>query len=247
MELQFNCPYCVEYDHGYHLYYNTDKNVYFCFRCHKTGKGRPKGESVRSGNYPNKSRWGLRRNHALLYELLGANHVGSIIVNAARKYLKSHHVDSVETAYRYRLMLEDEWFIFPVYERTELVYLQKRHLFSKRFMNPPLETKPLFWTEEVQSEKILLVESWMNAVRMAPFIDCVCILGKHLSEDQARRIVDKHRTIIVGLDHGELEAGIKILRTLSRVLEFKGQLLRLPRGDWCDLSNKAVRRILKCQ
>jgi len=253
MEVRYNCPFCSKRvgsaDRSAHLYYNTESKLWFCFKCHAKGKGKPKGTemSPRIQYHADKIEWGLPKDAEELSSFLDEfNPVFNpgIVTNAAIDYLIAHHVDPNKAAYKYHLMIEGEWMIFPVYHQGKLIYFQKRHVFRKEFMNPPIESKPLFWVGSHLLNTVVIVESYMNAIRLAPMTQAVCIFGKYLKEQHAEEIISRVKRVVVCLDAGEIALALKIKRLLCEMGCYRVDLAVLDEGDVCDMNDKQVFNLL---
>lgn len=236
-------------DRNRHLYYNTEKKLWYCFACGYSGSGENPGDepSVLHRVFPGVQ---LSSGAIELHELLmNGDTEESLIVRAARKYLKEHHVDPERIAFERRLLIDGQYLVFPVYRRDQIIYWQKRHLFSKEFLNPPVETKPLFWTEpDSIGGRVVLVESFLNACRIDLWARAVCIFGKFLHDEAAEEIRQKADSVYVCLDAGEQAAAMDLCRKLHGVGVKKVRRIAIhaPVGtDLCDLKDWQVRRLLK--
>jgi len=147
-ELRLNCPrpHNGAPDTGKHLYFNDEKQVWFCFSCGYRGYGPCPSDDegvIHTGTREIK----ISRDSRPLHDLLISGQSG-LIISAARRYLESHHVNPEEISFKRRLLLDGRYLIFPIYRGEKVVYFQKRDLFHKAFYNPPVDNKPLFWTHE---------------------------------------------------------------------------------------------------
>lgn len=243
MEYNLKCPYCESQygspDPSKHLYYNTDKNVYYCFRCQSKGKGKPKTYNSQERTVVKKQPWRFPKHALRLSDVFDGE---GLIRDAAFDYLRSHHLNPRKVATKYRLLLEGEYIIFPVYEKDEVIFWQKRSVFTKSFFNPPVEKKPLFWTGE--TGPFFIVESFLNAVKMSVFGSACCLFGKSLSEDHAESIAARCKSVTLVLDSGEDLAFFIMSRQLRRFGVNSINRVDLPRGDVCDYSNEALSFLL---
>lgn len=245
MEYSSNCPMCEKRigrpDRKRHFYFNSEKQVGFCHRCGY----RHKGKIVLDETAPIRSEWKEKlKNPEELYDLLttGKN---SIRVSAAAGYLSSHHIPPCKAAWNYRVLLDGMFLVFPVYRGEEMIFWQKRALFEKRFINQPLVPKPLFFTDEIKTGPTVLVESWTNAVRVAPLARTVAIFGKYLDEDRARIIAQSGQKVLVLLDYGEYHNALKIERQLRRLGLNDVYAHQMPsEKDLCEISDSQVEEIL---
>lgn len=249
MEWRVNCPrpHNGMQDTGRHLYYNSDKQVWYCFSCGYSGRGACPGDEVpvRHQSQPIQ----IHKNAQLLHDLLIGIDQNSMVVRAARKYLESHHVNPEQIAFKRRLLIDGRCLIFPIYRGSKIIYFQKRDLFSKSFVNPPVESKPLFWTHERidKDQNVFLVEAFLNACRIEKFSPAVATLGKLVSDEACSELAEKCNRITVLLDACEQEASIKIacrLKTLG-VKHVYIATIRAPQGtDVCDLSDRRCSLIM---
>lgn len=252
MEVRSNCPKLHQGmpDEGKHLYYNPENRCWYCFVCGYSGHGsNPSGDDERS--IPHREFPGIRLSPFAtpLLDLLSYA-PSSLAVRGAINYLTQHHVDPRETAFKYRLMIEGPYLIFPVYRGEQLVYFQKRDLFKKEFLNPPIESKPLFWTRPGERvEQAVLVESFLNAVRADKFLPAIASFGKFVSDEAAEEIQSHVESVVICMDAGEMEANLKIARKLRQfgVSRVTIRTIQAPTGtDLCDLSDSKCERVLSC-
>lgn len=246
MEYRSNCPFCDPPDTGAHLYWNSDKESWFCFRCGRGGHGENPGSegTVHHKSFPEIK---LSPNPLLLHDLLLQEHQ-SYVTKAARKYLLDHHLDPERVSYERRLLVDGLWLVFPVYKNDRMIYFQKRHLIQKAFLNPDVDSKPLFWTSGTLDQRCVLVESWVNAVRIEKWCNAVAIFGKFLSDQACEEISAKCHRVDILLDAGETEHALKIARKLRHfgVPQVYVKTIHAPIGkDVCDLDDAACRRLLK--
>lgn len=252
MEVRSNCPECIKRkgspDTGMHLYYNTLDSIWFCFRCQWSGHGEnPNPEHTREYSPHDPIEKPSTRRQ--LYPLLAnEEEKKSLFVRMAKTYLEKHHIDPLEASWQYKLFLDQDWLVFPVWQGDFLLFWQKRHLFSKRFLNPPVESKPVFWTEHPNQSPVLVVESFMNAVRASKRIRACCTFGKNIGDSAAADIVSKAKSLILCFDAGEFSASFRAARVLYahgakrvRVRMIPGQEGR----DLCDLTEQTLRKVLR--
>lgn len=253
MEVRMNCPECVNRgrspDTEMHLHYNTDKRVWICFRCGFKGKGDPPGgEAFRCvGQIKQMVGEQISDKARPLFDLLLENDF-SLITARARHYLESHHIEPKNAAFRYKLLVDGTDLVFPVYRGKEIVYFQKRNLMQKKFSNPLSMDKPVFWSEEYQNPRcVVIVESVVNAIRLAPLCTSAAIFGKFLSDSQCEEIMSKSTSIDILLDAGETEASMAMARKLWTcgaehvfIRKIPGEIGRDP----CDCDNEEIMNIL---
>lgn len=246
MERRANCPFCDPPDTNRHLYYNDEKEAYFCFRCGKRGIGLPPGLEL---DVEHKRPFlGIKLTNAHLLSDLFQRPVPGMAAQAARAYLLRHHCDPDRIAFERRLLLQGSELIFPVYKGKEMVFWQKRNVFIKQFVNPPVESKPVFWTDDVTEVPVFLCESFLNACRIDKFVTACAIFGKFLSDEAALEIRNRAKSVHVLLDSAEYSAGMKIVRKLKQV-GVKQTTIRMisgsPGTDVCDLNDIAVAKLLR--
>lgn len=247
MEIRSNCPRLHNGvpDSGYHLYYNDESNVWYCFACGYSGRGpNPSGETLHTQHKKNPEI--VLHDAQPLAETLCS---GSIIGRAAYRYLHSHHLHPLTVASRFRLLAQGQYIVFPVYRKDKLIFWQKRHLLSKEFVNPPVDNKPLFWTHDGEdSEEVVLVESYCNAMRASRYSPAVCTFGKFVSDEAAEEIVHRTKAVRIILDAGETEGALKLSRKLRQCGLKRVSICQI-RGamglDLCDISDEAVRRLVR--
>lgn len=246
MEVTYNCPECANRgrseDTGHHLAFNTDKQVFYCFRCGYKGHGPPptaeEGRKVVQNTEP-------FTGGTLLYTKLGSK---SLNVKRATKYLESHHLDAKQVAYDYNIMLKGQSIVFPVYRDGIIVYYQERDLYEKRFLNPSITKKPLFWNRCTDGRVCVVVEAYCNAIRLDKWMPACAVFGKFLSEEQTSEIVQRFKRVIVCLDPGELHHALAMSRKLRDygAKQTRVAVLPLPDGhDVCDMGDEQLTREIK--
>jgi hypothetical protein len=244
MEIRGNCPFCG--DIKAHLYYNTTTKCWICFKCGKKGKGKNpiiSGELIRLQTIESSS----------TDKMLPLKNVLSkkgLISNAARRYLVAHHLNPDIVAAKYNLLVEDTWLVLPVYQRGELIYWQKRNLFKKIFLNQTNVEKPVFWANSGRSfERVAIVESYINAIRLSPFINSVCIFGKYMTENQMAEVTGKCKNLYVAFDSGVLHDAISLQKRLYLYGAKKVRPIvwtNYPDGtDFCDVDSDIIKELFK--
>lgn len=225
MEVPMKCPFCLERkgtdDQGQHLYYNTDKDLFHCFRCGASGKGEPEGlvERIFSRPEPTPEKLGWCESLTDLFRR------GGILARKAWHYLSSHNCDPEKVAYEYKLLFREHHLVFPVYSNGTVVYWQARDLLAKRFCNPTGHPRPLFWThtlsptvggfKPVGQNGVAIVESALNAIRLEWFLPAVATFGKLVSDEQLMAIKARTTDVIVCLDAGEQAESLALARKLK--------------------------------
>lgn len=161
-------------------------------------------------------------------------------------YLRKHHIDPERVAFERRLLIDGTAIVFPVYRGNDMIYFQKRDVFTKQFYNPNIETKPLFWTDD-EGDRCVLVESFLNACRIDKWVTGCCVFGKFLSDEGAEEIAARCKVVDVILDAGESAAALKIARKLRHygVRFVAHKSIMAPQGtDVCELNDIQCRRLL---
>ncbi len=244
MEMTYCCPECVNRtgseDTGYHLSYNTDKQVWICYRCGYKGHGELPSLDGAESKKVNKN-YERRSKGRPLYPIIDSK---SMLVRKAVKYLTSHHLDAKQVAYDYGLMLDGQSLVFPVMRDGNMIYHQKRDLYDKSFCNPSV-TKPLFWNRQSGGKVCAVVESFCNAVRLERWLPACCVFGKFVSDEQATEVVQHYKHVIVCLDPGELHHAYAMSRKLKAygATRTRVAVLPLPDGwDVCDMDDTHLNR-----
>jgi DNA primase len=134
---------------------------------------------------------------------------------------------------------------FPMYgplgERTGWVlrsfdnYVRPKAL---TFLQPNAQ-RLAYYYEHPDSDTVLLVEDMPSAVRAAPYINSIALLGTTLSDDAAFEIAQTFRHVIVALDADAAAQGIALQRRL-RLLFSQTDVLLLP----CDLKDMQEEELL---
>ena len=217
-ELRIECPFCTHKtgraDRSFHLYVNTRKQRWICFRCGSKGTLRyllkklhlDSGlESVTSENVNNRE---FNILETLMEGLYGKKIERSITVpikyprwavkirrsDPAYRYLQKRKF-SVQDIVDYGLrQTEDGDAIFvPFFENSQFVYWQTRGIYRNEKMNPPNgeglgKSFYLFGHDQAAGhDTIVICEGWADAITIGR--NAVSIQGKMLSRVQADKLL----------------------------------------------------------
>ncbi len=251
MELNGVCPWCG----GDRLYYNTEKNVYVCFRisCRRSGRGKPPVDT-----------WlGLRETKDRDTKGVSSTRVdlpadcqplpqkpNSLVTRRIYRYLASHRIPW-EAGRRTGLLHTPRSLVVVFYDhRGKLRYYQQRKMFgAKGFRNPASDKGGVLFLTRRNPRRLIMVESAFSAIRVAaisPRLSTGAFLGKP-NQTQTRRIrrmaqrsVLRHVTLL--LDADALGQAVALLGELRRAVQVK--LVALPYGDPCNFDNLYLRKRL---
>ncbi len=210
-EVRINCPFCKDkvgkHDTGFHLYANTSKQRWICFRCGSSGGLRYllKRLNVEVSDEPV---WdnGVNIKEILMDFMYHEDQKQPITKpidyprwavrirrnDEAYKYLIKRKF-TVTDIIHYRLRRTDDSIFIPFYENNMFVYWQTRGIFSDKKLNPPNSDKILGKSNylfghdlSVKADTIIIVEGWADAITVGP--GAVSIQGKILSDIQAYKL-----------------------------------------------------------
>ena len=251
MEYNGICPWCG----GDRLYWNDRKNCYICFssKCNRRGKGKPPVET-----------WLRVGKDTTEVEVTGLHHTtGGLLVTLPEgsepldlkgksmislrilDYLKRHHIDPRQ-AKSYGLLQTHESLVAVLYNRDgALCFYQERFMFgNKGFRNPAIgRSTKMFFTHR-RPKKLVLVESIMNAIRMAPLAPAAAFLGSPVRGHykRLRQASEKWlREVLVVMDADAQHKNVEVLRHLMEYVRVR--IGYLPFGDVCDMDDVQVRRV----
>lgn len=210
-EIRFNCPYCQ--DDKYHLYVNTKKNVYHCFKCGLAGKTNIAGSNMQEIHL-------LNRPHSNpTYSALKLPPAyKDFLTPTAMKFLLKRGVydQDVKRHLIYCASPHSKYFgrlIFPynplANHCTYFVARAYTSLLYPKYLNPagskdvvffgpglPDDNHPQYWNYD----EVVLVEGVFDMIKCNRHGPAGAILGKELKPSQARIIAATFRKVYVLMD-----------------------------------------------
>lgn len=227
-EIQIHCPFCVDVsgrpDTGYHLYVNTKKGKWICFRCGNQGNAQwlIKKLDFQAQIEFEKSEQPFNLQELLLRSLYGEIKEDKVKTqamkyphwavkihakDAAWKYLKGRGItiDNILT-YKLRRSQDGQFIFVPFYEDGMFVYWQARAIHGKEKLNPSNaegtlgKSYYLFGHDQAKNrETIVVCEGWADAITIG--MNAVSIQGKTISDVQTEKLLKlKPNRVVVMLD-----------------------------------------------
>lgn len=200
-ELKLDCPYCHK---PKHLYWNSIKRVWHCFRCGRSGKGIPptyschqlmnrisgKGKPPEHSDYT-QSRIRLPPDYK---KFTGWTHATNrVMERACWNYLLKRGLRQLEI-FRYGIGWGNNRIIFPLRATdtgTLTYWVARRISGSPAYMNPRFPRQgALFWSSRwaLTSSAVCLVEGVFDAIKLGRKFRCVSALGKRVTPRDFRNI-----------------------------------------------------------
>ena len=203
-EIRICCPFCAlagkPPDTKYHLYINTAKKVYYCFRCGARGRLSSLPRFIRSeGRSPNE-----KIDDSILVRLdrIADSKLGGLAV----RYLKSRGMFDLK---RFYLGIKGRWFMrvaVPITENRQIVSWIGRTIIKGQKPKYIFQrnTKPHHYLFNIDSAlsypQIFICEGIFDALSVPGGI---AIMGKEASNVQVAKIltlIDENKPIFVALD-----------------------------------------------
>lgn len=220
MEINRNCPYCIEAgktpDLGRHLYINTKKKLMFCHRCNYTGKWNGVGLP---GDMKTKKSELMKIDITLFKHFIYLNEQQSRVYEYCLARLPKEVVD---TRVGWSSKIPNRA-VFPVWDsedRTKLSMWQARTVEpgkKPKYLSSGPKSQYVFNLENAE-DYCVLTEGPFDALASP---NGVCIFGKHPSDIQLRLLLAKFDTIYWALDP-ETQGEIKLeetKKTLKRYIK----------------------------
>jgi len=242
-EIRVNCPFCVKRgktpDTKFHLYMNSRKEVYYCFRCGARGSFSSLPNDligIMLDTYSKlpleKKEVNIRNVFETVYDVLNSltdfqatdsSLIGELYLKQRLFENTSTSTDIPKKLYR---ILENKtnksiWIIFFSYNIWgEIDYYTLRKIFSKVFLNPKF-SKPLFKLDifsAIEKKEVYLVEGIFDALSLylSGIKNVFSLLGKELTDLQTEELLDYgFEKIYIVLDGDAISNEIKIANKLK--------------------------------
>lgn len=222
LEVRVNCPYCEKNgktpDRKRHLYLNTWKKAFICFRCGEKGRFTNMDSLLLYANNISNTYDSLRTRLNRFSPIFTPIDIDSFSVpvttkTLAYKYLVSRGVTQEEiTQYQFRIGINEEWggrILIPFFRNGVCVYLVGRtytHQTPKYKNYKVPKNNILFNFENIKDECIICegVFSALTAQRVSKK-SAIALLGKYISTTQANLIASKCAKVWLALD-GDVES-----------------------------------------
>jgi len=242
-EIRINCIYCN--DESYHLYVNTKKKVFHCFKCGVGGKTNINSENVNQ-LFLNEGVEGevLQPVPLKLPEAIRGKFTQRAIEYLYRRGIRESDTErhgiyccSIRSIYFGRLIIASgikgnfcSYFVARAYTG----------IYFPKYLNPPGGKRTAFispqepdryhaqhWSEH----ELMLVEGPFDFLKASRHGPTIALLGKELMAPIARQIVSNYTKVYIMLDHGIKEhwASIKIQDMLK--VHVETQALQCPKND----------------
>lgn len=254
-EFRFTCPFC-EKDNDRHLYFNSNKLLWVCFKCNSKGTFKT---LLRKLGVPQELEDQIPEDRgeleSLILELSKSELLGksegpkSVAIGypcetfpvvkktEAFNYLFGARGFSVEDIEHYSLVYGQHRglrIFVPTFDSNgEMVYWVARLLSGgkskdAKYVNPSLEKTTLFNIDQIESDTMILCEGVFSA--MAAGRNAAAAFGKTLNQDQLNKVLfSKFKEIAVSFDSDAYEYS----KSLAKVLSGSGKritVVRLPTG-----------------
>lgn len=243
-ELRFNCIFCD--DSRYHLYVNTKKKLYHCFKCGISGRTNI-GNDYINHTYFEKLEQPEKRDIQSKLQLPPA--VEGLLTKAALKYLVDRNIfesdverhniyaASYKSLYFGRVIIPcnayagyADYFTARAYTRLAFPkYINPESPKSKCFVSP--EKHDIYWPQLWDSNHVMLVEGPFDYLKASRHGRCIALLGKELNKEVARYIISNFSMVYVMLDNGlkEKESALIIKDRLQ--IHVNIRILECPKKD----------------
>lgn len=137
------------------------------------------------------------------------------------KWLYSHYVyDSLIRKHRLGYVGDTgDWgdsLLLPVVKDNEMVFVTRRFFPNKRVLG--IGTKQPYKIKGGH-EKVVIVEDYISAIRVAEYADVWCLFGTYLDRSHVDELLDTYSDISLWLDNDE--AGFKGVRNITKQLNYK--------------------------
>ncbi len=243
MEVSCYCPFCSSSRKSFR--YNTGKDVYYCWRCDRAGKGNPTGVIVVGKEK-------VRNQVQAVYQCLPDTWLPLSEIplrkpfrQRAERYLSAHHIN-IEQSVEEELGMCGPWLTVPIPNARRLRFYVQRDLFSKRFLSAPWPKEGIVYQRGIRSEgHVFLVESAFSAIRMERFGHTLAALGSTVTPEQCDRIayICKGRKLIILLDADVPDKATRAWQQLKR-RNVRAVVARLPYGDPCDFEDHNLGEVI---
>lgn len=242
-EIRFNCIFCE--DEGYHLYVNTKKRIFHCFRCNASGRTNILNDTLEHIHLDNIGK--LESSTPIGKLKLPPKHKDTL-TKAAIRYLEGRglYESDIENHKIYCAAAGSIYFgrvIIPCNPSSGwadyFVARSYTRLSFPKYVNPSGSGRHLFlsrnhnskWRDLWGPQELLLVEGPFDFLKASRHGPTACLLGKNLSNTQAREIVTEFSKVYIMLDQGprELVAAMMLANRLRPHVDV--HVLQCPKKD----------------
>jgi len=242
MEISCFCPFCCSSRKSFR--YNTEKDVYYCWRCGQKGHGNPArltGPGTQRENTVVPRSYELPADWVLLRDVPERKPVRQRTWN----YLDSHHIRLTPGLER-QIGVCGFWLTVPIPHPRRLKFYIQRNLDQKQFLSAPWPKQGIVYQRGHRKEgPLFLVESAFSAIRMERFGHVIATLGSTVTSDQCdhiTRICDRRRLIIL-LDADAQDRAAQLqYEMMNRGIA--SSVARLPYGDPCDYDDENLGQVI---
>lgn len=260
-ELRYNCVFCE--DTGYHLYVNTQKKLWHCFKCNAAGRTNITEVSMNQIYLNTTDQLETEEETEFIPLRLPPIHKDTLTRTAIR-YLEARGVYESDCQ-RHKIYAaspkDPRWFgriIIPCNARSGYAdyYVGRAYtrLHFPKYINPNTNKRQGFFSPDVPDSKreqmwgpseLLIVEGPFDFIKASRHGPCLALLGKELSDVIARRIVSDYDTAYILLDQGlpEKKAALKIKGKLDPFIETI--VLDCPKKDPGEMSPRDFREMFE--
>lgn len=249
-EIRFDCPFCE--DSQAHLYLNSKKRVWNCFKCGQSGRTNYITSHMDQIHLAEVEKF-QKETEFVPLKLPPAYKY--YYTESSKKYLQSRGVYESDcrrhriycaapnTLYFGRLIIPSNarggfctYFAARSYTKLHWPkYLNPSNPRTSLYLSPASEYEsrfPRLWTDD----ELMLVEGPFDFIKASRHGPTAALLGKQLSNEQAKQIVSIYSMCYIMLDQGTVEslAAIKIRDMLAPHIDV--QILRCPRKDPGEMS-----------
>ena len=256
-ELRFNCIYCE--DEGFHLYLNTAKGVFHCFRCDTRGRTNCRTTDLEAihliRGISNKT---LERSIGIKLPIAHKD----LITPTALKYLVRRGVleSDVEKWKMYCAAPLSKYFgrlIIPYCPtRGYAAYFVARgytNLVFPKYLNPPGGRDTLFFGPPIPSnsdeqywnlDELVLVEGPFDCIKACRHGPAAALLGKSMKPSQARIVAASFTKVYILLDNEGTKNRLSSLEIKDLLkIHVDVEILTCPKKDPGDMNHEDFREL----
>lgn len=116
-----------------------------------------------------------------------------------------------------------ESLLFPMIEDGEVVYMQRRFFPDKQVLSSGKQKSPCLLGSG--SDTIVITEDYISALRVAEYVDSICLFGTNLKNDFVK-LLYKYKYVIIWLDGDEpgINAALAIKNKLKQKIKQHNRL-----------------------
>ncbi len=117
---------------------------------------------------------------------------------------------------------EGESLLFPQFQDNKLIFYTRRFFPEKKFILRGDKTSPFIIKCDAKSDKIVLVEDFISAIRLAEHVNVLCLWGVHISFMCRKYLETSTYNVEIWLDPDEAgqSASKVILNQLSKSMQY---------------------------